>query len=114
MHLARLYGTGQEAVLHLVRQDPGLGREISPANGCRDILAQVVHGVSQEGARTLRDVVDRRLTLGTLGPVSETALRLVAETMTPLLGWEPEQAAAEVAEYLHAQAAMRAVIEAVS
>lgn len=114
MHLARLYGTGQEAVLHLVRQDPGLGREISPANGCRDILAQVVHGVSQEGARTLRDVVDRRLTLGTLGPVSETALRLVAETMTPLLGWGPEQAAAEVAEYLHAQAAMRAVIEAVS
>ncbi|QGU08001.1 Aerobic glycerol-3-phosphate dehydrogenase [Corynebacterium occultum] len=113
LHLARLYGTGHGAVLELIRQDPGLAREISPANGCRDILAQVVYGVCEEGARTLRDVVDRRLTLGTLGLVSEAALRLVAEALRPLLGWRAEDTESQVGEYLRTQAAMRAVIESV-
>lgn len=113
LHLARLYGTEHEKILALTLGNPQLAQVISPQTGCRDILAQVVHGVAREGARTLRDVVDRRLTLGTLGVVSETALRRVAGTMVGCLGWDAAKSESEVAEYLATQAAMVAVIDTV-
>ncbi|WP_460490778.1 glycerol-3-phosphate dehydrogenase/oxidase, partial [Corynebacterium nasicanis] len=108
IHLARLYGTEHEAVLRLVVEHPHLGTSIP---GSADILAQAVYAVSEEAAETLRDVLDRRLTVGTLGLVQEAAARLVAETIAPLLGWDADRREAEVAEYLGRQVAESAVLD---
>lgn len=108
IHLARLYGTEHEAVLRLVVEDPRLA---TPVPGSSDILAQAVYAVTHEAAETLQDVLDRRMTVGTLGLVRETAARLVAATVAPLLGWEAERRDAEVAGYLGLQAAQTAVLD---
>lgn len=113
LHLARLYGTAHEQVLQLVVDNPELAAPIAPNSGCADIHAQVVYAVTAEAARTLRDVVDRRLALGTLGQVSETALWQVAQRMAPLLNWDHDRIAAEVSEYLIAQSAMVQVVDSV-
>lgn len=102
-HLGRLYGTRCTEVLDLVADDPTLGDRISTRPGRLDIAAQVVVAVRDEGAMTLADVVDRRLVLGTLGPVTEAELRRVAELAAPLRGWADRGrgvAAAEAARRL--------------
>jgi glycerol-3-phosphate dehydrogenase len=105
--LARLLGTGQDAVLDLVAADPRLGRRVSSRPGCWDIGAQVVHAVVAETARTLSDIVDRRLVLGTLGPVTAEELRTVATIAAPLLGWDAEAAAHAVDEEISRRDATR-------
>jgi glycerol-3-phosphate dehydrogenase len=108
LHLARLYGTEHEKVLDLVERDPALGRRLSDRPGRLDIAAQVVVAVVEESARTLADVVDRRLVLGTLGRVARHELERVAVVVAPLLGWDHERAAAAV----DAELARRAAVEA--
>lgn len=90
LHLARLYGTDHERLLDLVALDPALGRRISDRGDRYDIAAQVVYAVTEESARTLADIVDRRLVLGTLGTVTDDELRTVAQVAAPLLGWDVE------------------------
>lgn len=111
LHLARLYGTEHEKVLALVAADPALGAALSA--GTSDIAAQVIVAVTDEAARTLRDVVDRRLTLGTLGPVPESALRAVAAILVGRLGWDADAVEAQVRAYLTEQNAVLAVVDAV-
>lgn len=97
VHLARLYGTAHGDVLDLVAADPALGRRVSARPGRLDIGAQVVHAVTAESARTLADIVCRRLVLGTLGGVTPGELRVVAGLAAPLLGWDGGRVEAEVA-----------------
>lgn len=113
LHLARLYGTEHEHVLDLVAAHPELGRRLSHRPERLDIAAQAVYAVQSEAACTLRDIVDRRLTLGTLGQVDEAELRAVVAAVSDLLGWSPEQAQAQVDEYLSAERRIRAVIDTV-
>ena len=87
LHLARLYGTDHERILDLVERDPALGARISDQPGRWDIGAQVVYGVLEESARTLDDLLDRRLVLGTLGRVTMSEIEAVAGIAAPLLGW---------------------------
>jgi glycerol-3-phosphate dehydrogenase len=108
LHLARLYGTLHERVLDLVERDPGLGRRISDRPGRLDIGAQVVVAVVDEGARTLSDIVDRRLVIGTLGTVERVELERVAVVAAPLLGWDHEAAVAAT----EAELARRTALEA--
>jgi glycerol-3-phosphate dehydrogenase len=86
-HLSRLYGLRCGAVLDLIAADPALGERVSSRAGCHDVLAQVVVAVRDEWARSLADIVDRRLVLGTLGPVTAGELERVAAVAAPLLGW---------------------------
>lgn len=95
LHLARLYGTDHERILDLVATAPELARRISDRGDRYDIAAQVVYAVTDESARTLADIVDRRLVLGTLGGVTATELRTVAEVAAPLLGWDATAVAAD-------------------
>jgi glycerol-3-phosphate dehydrogenase len=95
-HLARLYGTDHTAVLDLVEASPELGRRISDRPGVLDIAAQAVWAVTHESARTLADVIDRRLVIGTLGPVPVDELTSVAQVIAPLLGWSDVEVAAAV------------------
>lgn len=91
--IARLYGTEYVDVLHLVREDPRLAESLPSG----EVAAQVVFAVANEGARTLSDIIDRRLVLGTIGRVDKTHLESVARIAAPLFGWDVERAEREVA-----------------
>lgn len=88
-HLARLYGTEWVRLAEMIRAEPDLGRAVSTRSD--DVAAQVVFAVIAEGARTLSDIVDRRLVLGTLGHVDEETLESIARVAGPFLGWSPEE-----------------------
>ena len=107
-HLARLYGTEHERILDLVERDPELGRRLSARDGRWDIAAQAVFAVTDEAARTLSDVIDRRLVLGTLGRVSRDEIGEVVEAVAPLFGWSQGAACAAV----DVECARRAALEA--
>lgn len=98
LHLARLYGTEHTRVLDLVEEHPALREPVGP-----DIAAQVAFAVMQEAAVTLEDVLDRRLVVGTLGPVPERAVRRAAEVMAEVAGWSGPRRDAEVDGYLARQ-----------
>ena len=85
-HIARLYGTEWVRIDAIVQQNPDFARQLSPQ--CNDIEAQIVFAVTEEGARTLSDIVDRRLVIGTIGSVSREVLERVASIAGPLLGWD--------------------------
>jgi glycerol-3-phosphate dehydrogenase len=109
LHLARLYGSEYEQIFDLVRSDPSLGAPISHRAGCLDIGAQVVFGVTVEGARTLSDLIDRRLVIGTLGPVNHKEVEAVAQLAAPLWGWDASRTATEVADEVARRSARRAL-----
>lgn len=94
-HLGRLYGTEYAAIIGLVGADRRLADRITTEHGCLDVLAQAVYAVTHEAARTLGDVLDRRLVVGTLGPVSRATIGRVAALVGPLLGWDEAMQAAE-------------------
>ena len=85
-HIARLYGTEWTRIANIVEQSPLSAARL--VADCLDIEAQIIFAVADEGARTLSDIVDRRLVIGTLGPVSDDTLRRVAIIAGPLLGWD--------------------------
>jgi len=94
-HLGRLYGTEYAALIGLIGAQPGLARRITHDHGCLDVLAQAVYAVTHEGARTLDDVIDRRLVVGTLGPVSRATIGVIADVAGPLWGWDEERCGRE-------------------
>lgn len=98
-HLARLYGTRATDVIDLVADDPRLAEPVSTRPGQHDIAAQVVIAVTDEDARTLSDIVDRRLVLGTLGHVTLEELQGVAAVAAPPLGWADGGAQVAAAEF---------------
>lgn len=106
-HLSRLYGRRSAEVVQLMVEHPDLAERVSARPGRHDVLAQVVVAVRDEWARTLADIVDRRLVLGTLGPVTDGELERVAAVAAPLLGWA-ESGRAEVAAESARRAALRA------
>lgn len=93
-HLRRLYGAEAARLLERIADQPSLARRVSSRAYREDLEVQVVHGIEAESARTLDDLVDRRLVLGTVGPPTLDELTVVALVAAPLLGWD-EAAAAE-------------------
>ncbi|MEI6403181.1 MAG: glycerol-3-phosphate dehydrogenase/oxidase [Actinomycetota bacterium] len=113
-HLARLYGTDYVRVLDLVAHDARLAQPVSDRPERLDIAAQAVFAVTDEGARTLSDVLDRRLVIGTLGTVSRLEVERVAMAVAPVLGWSLEQTSAAVESELARRAAIAARWQRVS
>lgn len=103
--VARLYGTEYVEILHLIRRSP----EFAAVLPSGEITAQVVFAVTHEGARTLSDIVDRRLVLGTIGHVSADALHAVAGVAGPLLGWDTQRQRDEVAVEADRRATLAAI-----
>jgi len=91
--VARLHGTGAERIADLVEADPTLARAIVDGG---DVAAQVVIAVVDEAARTLSDIVDRRLVLGTLRALDRDTLHAVASIAAPFLGWDGDRIEFEV------------------
>jgi glycerol-3-phosphate dehydrogenase len=88
-HLIRLYGSGAERVLDIVDMDPALGRAISPESP--DLYAQVVYSVLEEDARTLSDIMFRRLHLGMTGSRGVKEVDKVAAIAAQELKWSEEE-----------------------
>ncbi|WP_018295624.1 glycerol-3-phosphate dehydrogenase/oxidase [Corynebacterium lubricantis] len=109
-HLARLYGTEHTEVLRTVAEGEGLDELLWPGTS-NDIAAQAVYAVTHEHALTLEDVIDRRLTVGTLGAVPDHVVEKVANIIAPLLGWDTEKASGVAAAYNGKTAARHDVID---
>ena len=88
-HLVHFYGSRAEAVLQLTGEDPRLAETISPES--RDIYAQVVYGIREEGARDLCDIVLRRMHLGITSSRGEPHADRIADFAAQELGWSDEE-----------------------
>lgn len=91
-HLAARYGSVARDVLQLAEERPELARPVV-GDGPVDLLAETVHAVRHEHARSLGDVLLRRTRLGLTaarGLLAEDAkgAREVAEAIAPELGWD--------------------------
>jgi glycerol-3-phosphate dehydrogenase len=88
------YGSAYPAVLQYLDRH---------AERCReDVLevlqAEVLHGIREEMAQKLSDIVFRRTELGTAGHPGDQALRFCADIMAAELGWSPSQTQREMRE----------------
>ncbi|TWF74718.1 glycerol-3-phosphate dehydrogenase [Pseudonocardia hierapolitana] len=100
-HVRRMlhrYGDELPDVLAPIRTDPALGRPLPGADGYLPVEFQ--RAVSHEGALTLVDVLHRRTHLA----IERTdaglpAASAVAALLAPLLGWDDDRQAREVAAY---------------
>lgn len=107
LHLTRLYGTEWTRLADLITSQPTLATKVSSST--LDIAAQVVFAVIAEGARTLSDIVDRRLIVGTLGSVDQETLVSIALVAAPFLGWSEDEARAEAHREFHRRNALAAL-----
>jgi glycerol-3-phosphate dehydrogenase len=97
------YGRRFDDLLELVELDPTLARRIVPA--APFCLADVVLAATQEMARTLEDVLRRRLPLLLLGPLPPAVLATVAELVGRRLGWTDPRIREEIASVERGEAA---------
>ncbi len=98
VHLLRRHGDRIDDVLELIGRVPQLAEQVHPS--APHLLAEAVLAASHEGARTLRDVMERRLriSLEVPGGAVESAA-LVADLMAAELGWSVARTADEVQDY---------------
>jgi glycerol-3-phosphate dehydrogenase len=88
-HLIRFYGSRTESVLDTAGTASVLRERISPESP--DIYAQVVHSIREEGARTLTDIVFRRMHLGMTGTRGRNQIEKIAELAGKELKWNAEE-----------------------
>jgi glycerol-3-phosphate dehydrogenase len=100
-HLAGRYGTEADAVLTLVREEPGLRDPLVP--GLPYLRAEAIHAVRHEMAVTLDDVLSRRTRARLLArDASRAAAEDVARLLAPELGWDEARIASEADAYRRA------------
>lgn len=81
----RRYGTNIRRLYGILSDSPGLSARIVPdAPFC---LAEIVHAARHEMARSLEDVMRRRMPLVLISKLSYETMMLAAGLMGPALGW---------------------------
>jgi glycerol-3-phosphate dehydrogenase len=96
-HLVGLYGSRASRVLDLVSADPALHEAISSES--RDILAQVIFSIEEEGGRTLSDIMLRRMHLGMAGSRGAGQVEKIAAVASSVLKWNREEKQQAVEEF---------------
>lgn len=96
-HLIDLYGSRFERVLALTEENPDWKRPL--AAGSHDILAQVVYAIREQMARTVTDVMLRRIGCGLDADSGFVKLEAVARCMGRELNWDEGRVHAEMAAY---------------
>jgi glycerol-3-phosphate dehydrogenase len=92
------YGSLISDIFEMISKDPNLALEVLPGAGY--IKAEVLYAATHEGARSLVDILARRLRL-----VMETSdhglssAQELAELVAPTLGWDSADIAREVAAF---------------
>lgn len=95
-HLSYNYGTAYNEILNYGAQDK---KWVELLPDSKEVLkAEVLHGVREEMAQKLADVVLRRTDLGTAMNPGEAALKEVAEIMAQEMGWNPFRTQQEINE----------------
>ncbi len=94
--LALTYGTGYDAVLQIVRDQPPLAQALG--RHCEVIGAEIVHAARHEAALKLGDALLRRTEAGSAGHPGSDAIERAAEVMAEQLGWDEWKTRNEVAE----------------
>jgi len=97
-HLLHRYGGLVGEVLSPIRTSPHLARPVEGASSY--LQAELVYGVTHEGARHLEDVLMRRTRIAmetSDGGVGSAPA--AAQLLAPLLGWDDATLAAEVEDY---------------
>jgi glycerol-3-phosphate dehydrogenase len=96
-HLVGLYGSRARRVLDLTGSGQGLGAVISPES--RDIYAQVAYSVREEGARTLSDIILRRMHIGMTGSHGLVQAQKMADIAGRELQWNEDEKRHQVEEF---------------
>jgi glycerol-3-phosphate dehydrogenase len=97
-HLLHRYGALLDELLDLVDADPSLGAPLAHAPAYLGV--EVVYAASHEGVLHLDDVLMHRTRLNyEQADKGVGALEEIADLVAPVLGWDAERRAAEVAAY---------------
>jgi glycerol-3-phosphate dehydrogenase len=96
-HLSALYGSRFSQVLKLVERSKSGGDRLCPHSP--DILAQVEHSVTEEGAFTVADFILRRTNAGLMSCQGLDAVETVAKEMGRLLKWGQAEQHRQVEDY---------------
>ena len=103
------YGSLISDIFQMIAKDASLGLEIAPGSGY--IKAEALYAVTHEGARTLVDILARRLRLTTeSSDHGLAASREIAELVSPTLGWNAADIDRQVIAYQNFVAVEMAVI----
>jgi glycerol-3-phosphate dehydrogenase len=104
--LLRRYGTEVDYLVELIEAEPALAQ---PLPGAREHLAvEAVFAASHESVRHLEDVLVRRMRISFESSDRGTsAAPVVADLISPILGWNASRRDAEVQSYLARVAAER-------
>lgn len=90
------YGSEYPRILRYIREDSAWGDTLP---GSEEVLrAEMLHGVREEMACRLADVVARRTDLGCLGHPGEAALQACADIMAAELDWDQTRREREMSE----------------
>jgi glycerol-3-phosphate dehydrogenase len=93
-HLARNYGSESSRILGYAAQRPELARTVA---GSQEVLrAELLHGIREEMAQSLGDLVFRRTDLGTAGYPGRESLDDCARIAADELGWDAQRISREL------------------
>lgn len=95
--LINFYGSRAENILEISRDEPYLKERISPESN--DIFAQVVYSVKEEGAKTVSDIILRRMRLGMTTSRGAEQAGKIAELAGEYLKWSPDEIKQQVRQY---------------
>ncbi len=96
-HLVGFYGSRADRILALGETDPVLAGAISSES--KDVYAQVVYSVREEGARTLSDIILRRMHIGMTASRGRGQVEQIAGIAGRELGWNEDEKQHYVAEF---------------
>jgi glycerol-3-phosphate dehydrogenase len=111
--LLHRYGSGAPEIIELAVSEPVLAEELPglPLH----LAAEAVHAVTHEGARSVQDVLARRIrAVFEADDAGAAAAGTVAQLVAPLLGWDADRASAEAERYRQWVRAQRATQDASS
>lgn len=105
-HLLHRYGSLVGELTDLAVADPALAAPLPCARAY--VGAEIVYAATHEGALHLEDVMTRRTRLCyEQADAGLGAIEVIADLLTPVLGWDPARRAAEIAAYRDRVAAQR-------
>jgi glycerol-3-phosphate dehydrogenase len=87
-YISRNYGTFSRQVFDLARFNPEL-KEMVSNDG--ELLAEVSYAISNEMAKTLKDIMLRRTGIGTLGKPSNEIIEKVMQIASKMLHWDEKK-----------------------
>ncbi len=92
--LNQYYGDKFIDVLKLTDEDKSLSEKISKEH--LDIKAQIVYAIKKEKAKTLKDIILRRTTLGTHEDLGYNSVEIMAEIASNILDWDERRKELEI------------------